>query len=172
MERHLRYISERHVVFSLFSEKLLVMKKTEKCRKLKSHRHKDNKGTIGKDIVKMSDLTSTTFERFDWADSQTLLKLLPATSNFIDFHPKTWSQNADFVAVKAIIENLLGINDAAERALALVTNIHFSPAAPKLHRNKQDLITVRHSCRLKLKKHVQQKQHEHQQRFNSCHSRF
>ena len=71
------------------------------------------------------------------ADSHTLSKLLPAASNFIDLHPKTRSQNSDFVAVKAMIENLPAINDAAERALALVTNIHFSPAAPKLHRTKK-----------------------------------
>ena len=38
------------------------------------------------------------------ADSHTLLKLLPAASNFIDLHPQTWSQKADFSAVKAIIE--------------------------------------------------------------------
>ena len=73
------------------------------------------------------------------ADSHTLSELLPAASNFIELHPKTWSQNSDFVAVKAMIENLPAVNDAAERALALVTNIHFSPAAPKLHRTKKDL---------------------------------
>ena len=67
----------------------------------------------------------------------TLSKLLPAASNFIDLHPKTWSQNADLVAFKAMIENLPALNDAAKRALALVTNIHFSPAAPKLHRTKK-----------------------------------
>ena len=65
-----------------------------------------------------------------------------------------------------MLENLPAINEAAERALALVTNIHFSPAAPKLHRTKKDLTTERHSCRHKLKKHVQQQQHEHEQRFN------
>ena len=41
-----------------------------------------------------------------------------------------------------MIENLPAVNDAAERALALVTNIHFSPAVSKLHRNKKDLTTV------------------------------
>ena len=120
-------------------------------------------------VVKMPDLTSTAhLNNLIGVDSHTLSKLLPATSNFIDLHPNTWSQNSDFVAVKAMIKNLPVINDAAERALALVTNIHFSPAAPKLHHTKKDLTTVRHSCRHKLKKHVQQQQHEHEQRFNSC----
>ena len=95
-------------------------------RKLKSCKHKDNKGTIVKGIVKMPDLTSTThLKDLIGADSHTLLKLLLAATNFIDLHPKTWSQNADFVAVKAMIENLPAINDAAKRALAFVTNIHF-----------------------------------------------
>ena len=121
----------------------------------------------------MPDLTSSThLKNFIDADSHTLSKLLPAASELIDLHPKTWSQNSDFVAVKAIIENLPAINAAAERALALVTNIHFSPAAPKLHRTKKDMTTVRHSCRHKLKKHVQQQQHEHEQRFNSCHEQI
>ena len=72
-----------------------------------------------------------------------------------------------------MIENLPAINDAAKRALAFVTNIHFSPAAPKLHRNKKDLTTVRHSCRQKLKKHVQlTTSTEHEQRFNSCHEQI
>ena len=86
----------------------------------------------------MPDLTSTThLKDLIGADSHTLLKLLSAASNFNDLHPKTWSPNADFVAVKAMIENLPAINDAAERALALVTNICFSPTAPKLHRTKK-----------------------------------
>ena len=67
-----------------------------------------------------------------------------------------------------MIENLLAINDAAKRALALVTNIHFSPAASKLYCNKKDLTTARHSCPQKLKKNEQQQQHENEQRFNSC----
>ena len=71
-----------------------------------------------------------------------------------------------------MIKNLPAINDAAERALALVINIHFSPAAPKLHRTKKDLTTVRHSCRHKLKKHVQQQQHGYEQRFNFCHEQI
>ena len=123
--------------------------------------------------VKMPDLTSTSnLKSLIDADSHTLSKLLPAAFNFIDLHPQTWSQNSDFVVVKAMIENLPAINDAAERALALVINIHFSPAAPKLHRTKKDLTTVRHSCRHKLKKHVQQQQHEHEPRFNFCHEQI
>ena len=138
LECHLWYVSERHVVFSLFSEKLSLMEKTEMWGKLKSCRHKDNEGTIAEGIAKMVDLTSTThLKDLIGADSHTLLKRLSAAFNFIDLHPKTWSQNADFVAVKAIIKNLPAINDAAERALALVTNICFSPTAPKLHRTKK-----------------------------------
>ena len=138
--------------------------------KLKSYRHKDNEGTIGEGIVKIPDLTSIThLKDLIGADSHTLLKLFPAISNFIDLHPKTWSQNTDFVAIKAMIENLPAVHDAPGRALTLVTNIHFSLPAPKLHRNRKDMTTVRHSCRQKLKKHVQQQQHEHEQRFNSCH---
>ena len=114
-------------------------------QKLKSSRHKDNEGTIGEGIVKMPDLTTTThLKDLIGTDSHTLLKLFPAASSFVDLHPKTGSQNADFIAVKAMIENLPAINDAAERALALVTNFHFSPAALKLHRTKKDLTTVRH----------------------------
>ena len=123
--------------------------------------------------VKTPDLTSTThIKKLVGADTHTLSKLLPAASNFIDLHPKTWLQNSDFVAVKPMIKNLPAINNAAERALALVTNIYFSSAAPKLRRTKKDLTTVRHLCRHKLKKHVQQQQHEHKQRFNSCHERI
>ena len=142
-------------------------------RKIKSCRQKDNEGTVGEGIVKMPDLTSTTHSKdLIGADSHTLSKLLHAASNFIDLHPKTWLQNADFLAVKAMIENLPATNNAVERALVLVTNFHFSPAAPKLHRSKKDLTTVRHSCRQKLKKHVHQQQHEHEHRFNSCHEQI
>ena len=71
------------------------------CQKLKSYRHKNNEGTISVGIVKMPDLTSTThLKNLIIANSHTLLRLLPAASGFIDLHPKTWSQNADFVAVK------------------------------------------------------------------------
>ena len=173
LERHLWYVSERHVVFSLFNEKLSLMEKTEIWRKLKSCRHKDNEGTIVEGILKMPNLTSTThLKDLIGADSHTLSKLLPAASNFINLHPKTWSQNADFVAVKAMIENLPTINDAAERVLALVTNIHFSPTTPKLHRSKKDRTIVHRSCHQKLKKPVQQQQHEHEQRFYPCHEQI
>ena len=130
----------------------------------------DNEGTIGEGIVKMPKMISTThLKDLIGADSHTLLKLLSASSNFVDLRPKTWSLNAAFVAVKAMIENLPAVNDAGERALVLVTNIHFFPAAPELHRNKKYLTTVRRSCRQKLKKHEQQQQHDHEQRFISCH---
>ena len=142
-------------------------------RKLKSCRHKDNEETVVEGIVKMQDLTSNThLKDLVGADSHTLSKLLPSASNFIDLHPKTWSQIVNYVAVKAMIENLPAINDAAESALVLVTNIYFSPTVPKLYRTKKDLTTVHHSCRQKLKKLVQQQQHEHEQRFNSCHEQI
>ena len=68
----------------------------------------------------MPDLTSTAgLKDLIGADSHTLSKLLPAASNFIDLDSKTWSRNADFVAVKAMIQNLPAINDAAERAFLL-----------------------------------------------------
>ena len=121
----------------------------------------------------MPNLTSTThLKDLIGADSHTLSKLLPAASNFINLHPKTWSQNADFVAVKAMIKNLPTINDAAERVLALVTNIHFSPTTPKLHRSKKDRTIVHRSCHQKLKKHAQQQQHKHEQRFYPCHEQI
>ena len=126
-------------------------------------------------IVKMPDLTSTTYlKKLIGADSHTLLKLLPVASNFIDLHPKTWSQNSDFVAVKAMIENLPAINDAAERALVLVTNIYFFIFLLLLQNciALKDLTTVRHSYHHKLKKHVQQQQHEHERRYNSCHEQI
>ena len=91
--------------------------KTELWQTLKSYRHKHSEGAIGEDIVKLPDLTSTPhLKDLFGANSHTLLKLLPAASSFIDLHPKTWSQNADFVAVKAIIENIPAVNDAAQRA--------------------------------------------------------
>ena len=148
LERHLWYVSKRHVVFSLLSEKLSMIEKTKMWQKLQSYRQLDNEGTIGEGIVKMPKMISTMhLKDLIGADSHTLLKLLSASSNFIDLRPKTWSQNVAFVAVKAMIENLPAVNDAAERALALVTNIHFFPAAPELHRNKKYLTTVRRSCR-------------------------
>ena len=52
LDRHLWYVSERHVVFLLFSEKLSAMEKTEMWQKLKPYRPKDNKGTDGEGIVK------------------------------------------------------------------------------------------------------------------------
>ena len=62
-------------------------------------------------------ISTTNLKDLIGADSHTLLKLLPATSNFIDLHPKTWLQNADFAVVKAMIENLPAINDAAEKSI-------------------------------------------------------
>ena len=173
LERHLWYLAERHVVFSLFSEKTSMVEKTEMWRKLKSFKDKENEGTVGEGIVKMPNLTSAThLKDLIGADSHTLLKLLPGVSNFIEEHPKSWSQHEDYAKVKVIIQNLPAVNDAAERALALVTSIHFSPATPRLSINKNDLATVRHSCRQKLKKHLQQQQQEHKQVFDSSHKKM
>ena len=74
-ERHLRCVSERHVVFLQFKEKLSAMEKTEMWRKVKSYRHKDNEGTVGEGIGKMPDLTSTThLKDLIGADSHTLIR--------------------------------------------------------------------------------------------------
>ena len=124
-------------------------------------------------IVKMPDFDLYhTFKKFDWCRLSHTFKASSSCFQLYLFASKNLVTNSDFVAVKAMIENLPAINDAAERALARVTNIHFSPAAPKLHRTKKDLTTVRHSCHHKLKKHMQQQQHEHEQRFNSCHEQI
>ena len=160
-------------MFSLFSEKTSMVEKTEMWRKLKSFKDKENEGTVGEGIVKMPNLTSAThLKDLIGADSHTLLKLLPGVSNFIEEHPKSWSQHEDYAKVKVIIQNLPAVNEAAERALALVTSIHFSPATPRLSINKNDLATVRHSCRQKLKKHLQQQQQEHKQVFDSSHKKM
>ena len=123
LERHLWYLAERHVVFSLFSEKTSMVEKTEMWRKLKSFKDKENEGTVGEGIVKMPNLTSAThLKDLIGADSHTLLKLLPGVSNFIEEHPKSWSQHEDYAKVKVIIQNLPAVKDAAERTLALVTS--------------------------------------------------
>ena len=67
-------------------------------------------------------ISSTHLKGLVGADAHTLFQLLPCCSNFLKQNLRNWSQNADFRVIKNVIENLLAVNDGAERVLSQVTD--------------------------------------------------
>lgn len=156
LQNHMWYLSERNVVFSLFSNQVSISEKVAIWRKLKDHKVKQNKGTVGKGLIKMPEIRHTThIKDLIGQDSYAIAELIPSATRFLQNHPKEWAQNPDYITTKKLIEKLPCINDAAERALSLVTNVHLSPSAPKLRGQQELLVTVKHEYNQKLKKHAQ-----------------
>ena len=71
-----------------------------------------------------------------------MFKLLQSNTgtSFLTTSPKLWSQNSDYLKIKAIIKAIPVVNDASEQALGLLTEFH-----DKLTRNssaKQNIFKI------------------------------
>ena len=150
---HLWYLAERHVGFCLASEKISLASKVDIWRKLKVYKSKKVHETIGNGLVQMPSISGNThLHDLVGADSLTLFKILPFECSFIDLHPSLWNSNDSYLSMKSYVKQIPCINDGAERALGLTTNVHISSAAPKSEIQQQNVIRLTHDYR----KHVKQ----------------
>ena len=128
---HLWYLSERLVPFCLFSETTTIAQKQNvRVAMLKC---KEEAAGENMCIPSFSSEKSDKYQLQDFVgpDSWTFFKLISANLDnsatrlsFIDTHPSTWSNNEDYKIIKMNVDNLPVVNDAAERALGLLTEFN------------------------------------------------
>lgn len=133
---HLWYLSERLVILSLFSESVDHAEKAAMCQCLKKHNEfftdatkmeQEMPSLESSRNVKLRDLVG----RGSWA----IFRLIGRYPIFIEVHPKDWSDDECFNMYKTLLLNLKVTNDAAERALGLVTEFHKSVVTCDLEQN-------------------------------------
>ena len=88
---------------------------------------------------------------FIGSDSWTMFNLLEISSSFVNNPIKEWDTCDSYVHGKEVLSNLPVVNDAAERALGLATNMNTN-RAPKSKDQKQNRYKVVKAVRDQLKK--------------------
>ena len=122
LDCHLWYLSERLAVLSLFArcipknDKKAVAKALVKYRKSKKSELSMQQMPVLKTKTKLADLTGP--------DSWTLFDLLNADWSFLKVDPSQWNLNASYKKVETQVQSLSVVNDAAERALGLLTSFN------------------------------------------------
>ena len=84
-------------------------------------------------------------------NSHTIINLFPKSASFFEKNPKIWAPISRIHFHKKFNQELSCINDSAERALLLITNIHSSSSAPKVQGHQELSATVSHIYKQQLR---------------------
>ena len=144
---HTWYISERLVAFSLFSEKTTIMEKQNIRKALLRCSAENATPFMCLPSFDVNHCDTLQLQDFVGPDTWTFLYLLdPSRSNnnsfsFLNHHPSNWNQMENYTTLLNVAKDLPVVNDAAERALGLVTEFRRS-SCPKTEEQKQYLFKV------------------------------
>ena len=147
LENHLWYLSERLVIFSLFSEQVPVSEKKKMTAALLDYTPTTNSA---QSMPQSKNFGSKILKDFIGHDSWTMFKLLKVNSSFFNEPVAEWHTNNDYLHGKYVISNVPVVNDAAERALGLATEMN-TKQAPKSEDKKEERYKVAKYMREKLK---------------------
>lgn len=148
MENHLWYLSERLVPFALFSD-IVTSSEKEKLRKAMLK----NQGPVTNTIQEMphsNNLGSKTLRDFIGKDSWTMFKLLGINPDFLNLSVDQWNVSTSYLHGKEVLSNLPVVNDAAERALGLATEMN-TKTIPKSELQLQAIYKVVKGIRDRLR---------------------
>ena len=110
------YFSEHLLIFSLFSDQTSSTEKQKMAKELLKYLY-DEAFPSNTRVQQMPVLQQRTqLHNLIGKDSWTLFKVLrPNTgTSFLTTNPKLWSQNSDYLKVKAIIKAIPVVNDVSE----------------------------------------------------------
>ena len=153
---HLWYLSERLVPLCLFSDNTLTSEKKVVLKAVLNSSKKPASNEMCMPEFRTECSTTIQLKDFVGPDSWTFFELLslnhtdsdqPSSSSsssplsFLSEHPSSWSTSPSYIKMKEIVESLPVVNDAAERALGLITEFHQSNC-PKNEDQKQFLCKV------------------------------
>lgn len=147
-ENHLLYVGPELIVFSLFSNNVTP---NEKRQILLNMNKKDNGGEIRCiRLMGASDLDKKTLPDLVGCQSLSTVKSLKLNLNFMnDLEPEKWCDSKDYKTAKSIVDDIKVVNDAAERALALITN--YNETLTRKEDQKQLVIQVVGDNRKRIK---------------------
>lgn len=122
LENHLWYLNGVNVALAFFDDNVKANTKQAMARNLKrpvlSHPQENplrltlEPGTIGKmKNISLPELTSIKTNKF--------FEILGIDTSFLEINPKYWQNNEQFRSAQKIVQNLICVNDAAERAISL-----------------------------------------------------
>ena len=146
LQNHLWYLSERLVSLALFSDRTLSDKQTMRRAMLRYH------GTAQNRIQEMPashHLGSKALKDFVGHDSWSMFELLGIDSSFVKLPVAQWPTSDSYRHGKEVVAKLPVINNAAERALGLATDLNTNKA-PKSEAQLQALYRVVKGVREKL----------------------
>lgn len=150
-ENHLWYLGAELAVLSLFSNKITDSLKLKMIKKLQTTEDKDCEW-----VIRATSLTNcTNLERKTLADligvqSMHALKALNLKIDFMfQLHPKSWHNSKECHEAKEIVDQIKVVNDAAERAVALMTE--YNNRLTKGENEKQLTIQVVEDNRKRIK---------------------
>ena len=147
LEKHLHYLSERLVSFAIFSDHVSASDKKQMVTALFKHqRPVMNKS---QELPQSHDFKGKFLKDFIGNDSWTMFILLRISSNFLKLPVSQWATCGSYLHGKEILSNLPIVNDAAERALGLATEVN-TKTAPKSEDQLQDRYKIVKAVREKL----------------------
>ena len=146
LEKHLGYLSERLVIFAIFSDHVSVPDKRKMKEALLKYRPVTNNVQM---IPYSENLGKKQLKDFIGNDSWTMFKLLGIDSSFVNDPVPEWNKSDSYLHGKDVLSNLPVVNDAAERALGLATELN-TKIAPKSMNQKQARYKVVKAVREKL----------------------
>ena len=122
---HLWYLSERCVILALFSNKVTDAEKRAICKELRKWRsYFGDKTSMEQEMPSMKTSGTVKIQNLVGKGSWALFRLIGTFPSFIDVNPKNWANDECYRMYKAVLGHLPVVNDAAERALGLVTEFH------------------------------------------------
>ena len=146
LEKHFWYLSERLVIFALFSNNVIASEKKKMKEALLKFRPVTNSPQC---IPHSKKMGGKMLRDFVGGDSWTMFKLLGIDSSFVNNPVPEWEQSDSYLHGKDVLANLPVVNDAAERALVLATEMNTN-IAPKSKDQIQDRYKIVTAIREKL----------------------
>lgn len=144
IKRHLWYLSEELVGFSLFSDDIASETK-EKIVEAFSNTPAPTR-TVRVDATTLTDLH---LESFVTSRSLVSLHLFGIDEDFLQVNPSQWGSSSSYASSKTIISSIKVVNDSAERNVALATT--YNDTITKNEEQKQFLLQTVEDHRKRFK---------------------
>ena len=140
LERHFWYLTEEMSIFSIFSEKLSLQERQTIAKELLRYK-RPKADTIARGIPEFPLITENTrIWSCIGAKSWHLFNILNHREDWLSEQPNKWQNMAEFKEAQHVVRNIRVVNDAAERAIKLITE--YSTKISKDEDEKQALFQV------------------------------
>ena len=157
LNNHLWFLTERHVVFALASDRVSVSVKVQMFLKLQAYRSSSAPAAIiGNGLVQMPIISkSTRLPDLIGPDSYTFFKIMPEMEVLISSNPRLWGQLPVYKSYQTLIQNIPATNDRCERVLGMASEVQKRSSAPKSDGQLRTVLKVTHSYRAAVRNYAQ-----------------